>query len=52
MLVWLEIFKWIGVSFTIPPTIASLFDLVKGAAWNLKIRKGFVLIWHATLWSI
>jgi hypothetical protein len=52
MLVWCEIFKWIGVSIVIPPSISSLFELVKGAARNGKIRRGFLLIWHATIWSI
>jgi hypothetical protein len=52
MLVWLEIFKWIGVSIIIPPSTASLFELLKCAARNVKIRRGFIMIWHATLWSI
>jgi hypothetical protein len=52
MWVWGEVFKWIGVSIVIPPSISSLFELVKGAARNGKIQKGFLMIWHASLWSI
>jgi hypothetical protein len=52
MLVWLEVFNWIGVPLIIPPSIASLFELFSGVAKNAKIRKGFLMIWHATLWSI
>jgi hypothetical protein len=26
--------------------------MVKEAARNAKIRKGFLMVWHATLWSI
>jgi hypothetical protein len=35
-----------------PPSLPLLFELVKGAARNAKIRKGFLFIWHASLWSI
>ncbi|PNX99671.1 cysteine-rich receptor-like protein kinase, partial [Trifolium pratense] len=52
MMVWSEIFKWLGVLVVIPPSIASLFEVLKEAAKNVKIRRGFVMIWHATLWSI
>jgi hypothetical protein len=52
MLVWSEIFKWIGVVIVIPPSISSLFEFIKGSTLNVKIRKRFLLIWHATLWSI
>jgi hypothetical protein len=52
MLVWREILKWIGVVIVSPPTISSLFEVVKGAARNGKLRRGFLLIWHATIWSI
>jgi hypothetical protein len=52
MLVWREIFKWIGVSVIIPPSISSLFVILKGLARGVKLRKGYLLIWHATLWSI
>jgi hypothetical protein len=44
MLVWYEIFKWIGVSIVIPHSISSLFELLKESARNAKIRKGFLLI--------
>jgi hypothetical protein len=52
MMVWIEIFKWIGVEIVIPPSLIILFDVLKGSARNAKIRKGFVLIWHTTLWSL
>jgi hypothetical protein len=52
MKVWGDVFKWLGVSIVIPPSISSLFELLKGTARNAKIRDGFVLIWHATLWSL
>jgi hypothetical protein len=52
MLVWIEIYKWLGVMIVIPHSISSLFEVVKASARNSKIRKGFLLIWHASIWSI
>jgi hypothetical protein len=52
MLVWREVLKWIGVPMVIPPSLSSLFEIVKGYSRKGNIRKGFLLIWHATLWSI
>jgi hypothetical protein len=52
MLVWGEVFKWLGISIVIPPSLSSLFEMVKGMARNGKIRRGYTLIWHATLWTI
>jgi hypothetical protein len=52
MKVWSEIFKWLDILIVIPPLIASLFEIVKEATRNAKIHRGFLLIWHTTLWSI
>jgi hypothetical protein len=49
MKIWCEIFKWIGVNIVIPSSVPSLFAILRGAARNNKIRKGFLMIWHATL---
>jgi hypothetical protein len=51
MKVWAAVFNWIGISIVIPTT-PSLFEIVKGSARNMKIRRGYLLIWHATIWSI
>jgi hypothetical protein len=52
MKVWLEVFKWLGFSVPIPPSLVSLFDLLKGVARNARLWKGYLMIWHASLWSI
>jgi hypothetical protein len=52
MKVWGAVFKWIGISIVIPPSLSTLFEIVKGSVSNKKIRKGFLVIWHASLWSI
>jgi hypothetical protein len=48
----MEIFKWLDLLLIIPPSIATLFEILKEAARNAKIRKGFLMVWHATLWTI
>ncbi|GAU29496.1 hypothetical protein TSUD_360410 [Trifolium subterraneum] len=52
MLVWYEVFKWLGLVIVIPPSLFLLFEIFRGSARNVKIRKGLMMIWHATLWSI
>ncbi|KAK2448690.1 hypothetical protein QL285_007941 [Trifolium repens] len=42
----------VGVSIIIPPSLVSLFELVKASARNAKIWRGFIMVWHATLWAI
>jgi hypothetical protein len=41
MVVWYEIFKWLGVVVVMPPNLFLLFDCLSVAARNKKIRKGF-----------
>jgi hypothetical protein len=52
MMIWSSIFNWLGVEIVIPHSISSLFEVFRGIARNAKIQKGFLMIWHATLWSI
>jgi hypothetical protein len=52
MLVWNEVFRWIGVVIVTPPSLVVLFEVMRGSAKNKKTRLGFLMIWHATLWSI
>jgi hypothetical protein len=52
MKIWSSIFNWLGVEIVIPHTISSLFEILRGVARNVKVRKGYLMIWHATLWSI
>jgi hypothetical protein len=52
MLVWYDIFKWLGVVIVMPPNNFYLFDCLRGAACSKQSRKGFMLIWHAVLWCI
>jgi hypothetical protein len=52
MVVWYALFRWLGVFVVMPPLIAMFFEVMRGAARNMTLRQGFVLIWHAAIWSI
>jgi hypothetical protein len=52
MKVWRDIFTWLGVEVVNPPSLTILFEVLNVSARNSKIQKGFVLIWHASLWAI
>jgi hypothetical protein len=52
MIVWYEIFKWLIVVIVMAPNLFYLFDCLIGATRSKKERKGFVLVWHSTLWCI
>ncbi|MCI29270.1 myb-like transcription factor, partial [Trifolium medium] len=42
----------LGVVIVIPPSLFLLFEVLRGSARNVKLRQGFLMIWHATLWCI
>ncbi|GAU40270.1 hypothetical protein TSUD_60610 [Trifolium subterraneum] len=50
--VWFEVFRWLGLTIIIPPNLFFLAEFLSGAARNRKIRKGYWLIWHTTIWVI
>ncbi|GAU25690.1 hypothetical protein TSUD_266170 [Trifolium subterraneum] len=52
MMVWSDIFRWIDLVVVIPPSLISLFEVMRGSARNVKIRQGYLLIWHTTIWCI
>jgi hypothetical protein len=50
--VWYGIFRWLGLVIIAPPSLSVLFEVFRGAARNKKLRQGFLLIWHVTIWAI
>ncbi|GAU50162.1 hypothetical protein TSUD_263410 [Trifolium subterraneum] len=52
LMVWYEIFRWLGVVIVIPPSLFFLFEVFRGSARNAKIRQGFLMIWHASIWCL
>jgi hypothetical protein len=53
MRVWYDIFRWLGVIIVILPSVALLFEMVRGSGRNnKKLSQGLLMIWHVTIWSI
>jgi hypothetical protein len=50
--VWNAVFRWLGVTFVLPPDLFILLACFIAAAPTKKMVKGFALIWHATVWAI
>jgi hypothetical protein len=50
--IWLEVFRWLGVTVVMPTDLSMLFEYFIGLARSKKSRKGFMLVWHTTLWLI
>jgi hypothetical protein len=52
MFVWYEVFRWLGVVLVMPPSIFQLFDCLSVSAKNIKMRRGYRLVWHTAIWTI
>ncbi|GAU34179.1 hypothetical protein TSUD_162800 [Trifolium subterraneum] len=52
LVVWYEIFRWLGVVIVIPPNLFTLFDYFSDSARSKKSKKGFLLVWHSVIWTI
>jgi hypothetical protein len=50
--VWLELMRWVGGEYLIPPNLFIHWECWRAAGRNKKIRKGRGLIWLATLWAL
>jgi hypothetical protein len=50
--VWKAIFRWLGLVIVMPPNIVVLYDCFVAAAGSKKMRSGYSLIWHASVWFI
>jgi hypothetical protein len=44
MLVWYHVFRWLEVVIVMPQSLAVLFEVLRGAARNKKVRQGFLMI--------
>jgi hypothetical protein len=51
MLVWLEIFEWLQVSFGLPHNLLSLFNTLQEVG-NKKLRIGFLMICCSVVWNL
>lgn len=50
--VWLELMRWLGGGFIIPPNLFIHWECWNDAGANKNIRKGRGLIWLATIWVL
>jgi mannosylglycoprotein endo-beta-mannosidase len=50
--VWAAIFRWLGIIIIMPPSLPIMFEYLSSFAKNKKVRNGFRLVWHTTLWLI
>jgi hypothetical protein len=50
--VWRAVCNWLGLNITIPPNLYILFLCFVDGAVSKRVRKGFLLIWHSTLWFL
>lgn len=44
--------RWLEFTFITPPNLFIHLECLSGESVNEKIRQGFWLIWHATIWVI
>jgi len=49
---WYRIFRWLGWLLVLPRDLVGLFDVLLGLDGRVKIRRGFLLIWHTVVWTI
>jgi hypothetical protein len=52
ILVWGQIFVWLGFHFELPHNILSLLILVATSVGEKHVRHGLVMIWTAVIWII
>jgi hypothetical protein len=50
--VWREVCNWLNLNIIIPPNLYILFLCFVGGAAGKRERKGFLLVWHTTLWFL
>jgi hypothetical protein len=47
LVVWYEIFKWLGVVIVMPPNLFYLFVCLIGTTMSKNSRKGYMMVWHS-----
>jgi hypothetical protein len=53
MLVWIEIFNWLDIPFSLPQNLFSLFHcLLMAGTGSVKIRLGMCMIGSAVVWNL
>jgi hypothetical protein len=50
--VWYSVVRWLGVQLVLPNGIVGLFKLFLDMGVSRRAYMGWLLIWHAVIWSI
>jgi hypothetical protein len=50
--VWASVMRWLDFSFITPPNLFVHWACWSNERRNKRIRKGMLIIWHATMWAI
>lgn len=50
--VWIKMVNWVNVNFITLPSLGTHLDCWFNEVSTKKARKGLLMIWHATIWTI
>ncbi|GAU23386.1 hypothetical protein TSUD_334340 [Trifolium subterraneum] len=50
--VWYRVSRWLGVEYVSPSSIMQVFESFFGLGVGCRVRLGFILVWHAVVWTI
>lgn len=50
--VWLKVFNWLQLHFITPFNLYVHMDCLSNEVTSKKLRKGYWLIWYATIWVL
>lgn len=50
--IWEELLRWLGFNFISPPNLFIHWACLFEGGGNRGLRRGFSLIWNATIWTI
>lgn len=50
--VWEAVMRWLEISFITPPNLFIHWECWKASDRRNRIRRGLLIIWHATIWGI
>jgi len=51
-MVWEWLMRWLNGSFITPPNLFNHWECWSDLAVNKRVRKGYYLIWHASVWLL
>ncbi|RHN63454.1 putative reverse transcriptase zinc-binding domain-containing protein [Medicago truncatula] len=52
LLIWRKVLDWLEINFITPQNLHSHYACWNGEVNSRKLRKAFLMIWHASIWMI